>query len=446
MANFVQRRQLALLTQVARIGFALCFILPSISASALAQPNGAAIKWANLKHDKPAIEAMLRNGDVPPGDQGKFEKFFTGFVLPPIAKVAGPNQTTHDLPAVRADIKKYFRIGTGSAYDQLNKIVRDFMKLVVKSRDTDPESKVNALLVLRDLNESEAAPPKSAKPLPDSLNDFVLLLKAPKLPDYLRAVALVGVHRHAEASPQFPMPAATQAEVTNLTLALLNEKEPPAKRQKSTHFYLRRSAAEILGALGNVGKDGANVLAVRDAMNERDAPILFRVGLCSALSQFDYGGASAAKLDLKAIGEAACYAGIDAAKAELARTNKLSQEKQIYIPPSRRTLGYCFSKPFFVLASTPADRKNGRNGLVAAAAGKPEAKSLQGMQTEVNKIIKYLDGLQPPNEVDDQKISDMIAILESALTKRPDAAKLQVDVAGATDAAGKRGTPAAAPR
>ena len=445
MANFVQRRQLAWLTQVARIGFALCFILPSISASALAQPKVAAIKWGNHKQDKAAVDAMLRDGNVGDADQKKFDEFFIEFVLPPIAKVTDPKQQTHDLPAVRADIKKYFRSATGSAYDRLNSIVRDFMNFVIR-KAPDRECKFNALLVLGDLNETEGTSTRPAKPLPDGLNDLVQYLRMPRLPDYLRVGALVGVQRHALASAQYPIAPATQTEITTLMFSLLNLKEPPADRQKNAHFYLRRTAAEILGALGNIGKDGANVLAVRDAMNERDAPNSFRIGLCNALMLFDYSSAPAAKLDLKALGEAACYAGIDGAKIELARADALAQQKQIFVSPSRRTLGYCFSKPYLAFVSTAADRKNGRNGLVAAAAGKPEAKSLQSMQSEVLKILQYLDKLQKGDDVDSEKVTGMIASLESALTKRPDAAKLQVDVAGANDAAGKRGTPAAAPR
>jgi hypothetical protein len=254
------------------------------------------------------------------------------------------------------------------------------------------------------------------------------------------------VQRHASASAAYTIAPATQTEITTLMFSLLNQKEPPADRQKNAHFYLRRTAAEILGALGNIGKDGANVLAVRDAMNERDAPSSFRIGLCNALMLFDYGSVPNAKLDLKSLAEAACYAGIDGAKIELARADALAQQKMIFVSPSRRTLGYCFNKPYLVFVSTAADRKNGRNGLVAAAAGKPEAKSLQSMQSEVLKILQYLDKLQKGDDVDSEKVTGMIASLESALTKRPDTAKIPVDVAGANEAVGKRGTPAAAPR
>ena len=107
--------------------FVAVVLLPAIGNIASAQiqfnPNRAG--------DKFAVDNMLRGGNVNEAD--KFEKYFTQYILPPLAKVGPPGESKFDLPQVRQDLKRFFSRANGNAYGQLNVIVRNFMKDVIRS-------------------------------------------------------------------------------------------------------------------------------------------------------------------------------------------------------------------------------------------------------------------------------------------------------------------------
>ena len=225
------------------------------------------------------------------------------------------------------------------------------------------------------------------------------------------------------ASSTFPIAPETEAEIIQLMMAQLNETKVPPKRELSGHCYLRRSAAEILGAIGKPGKGGANVLAVKNAIDEKDAPSWFRIGLCDVIGMFNYNDPNLT-MDFKDVGGSVCFVAIESAQKEFDRAAKLMQLKGEWVDPDRRRLSYIFRQAYYALNGK--DRRNGRAGIVGAVAGKEGAKEVQAMQTVTTKIIKYLDENQFANS---EKLTPMVAELKVSLPQRAEAAKLPVDVA-----------------
>ena len=383
-----------------------------------------------LKADRFAaggVEGLLKaNGaDVPIKDQPKFDAYFQKFVLPPLA------MPDRDLPAVRSEIRRNFRMaGSGLAYDRLNQIVRDFMKFLINRPNSTPACRVNAILVLGDLNEFEGTGVKFSKPLPFALDDLIDILKDPKLPDYAKTTALVGVQRHAALSSTYPLAFESALEVGKLMVAMLGEKQVPKSRDPSGHVYVRRTAAEILGEIGEIGKTGAVVELVRDAMNEKDAPLSFRLGLCSAIGNFDYKKNPAAKIDYRSLEAAVCYAAIDAAEKEIARAAQLElqAQKNEVVDPDRRRLSYIFKQLNLALAG--ADVRNGRTGLATAAAeaASPATTSLGSKKALAGSTLQQLD--KPAFIASSEVVQAMLDSLQVGLPKRADAGKLPAEVAG----------------
>ncbi len=396
-------------------------VVAILSSAAHAQPDIREITYTNHKQDRFAVEKLLKDGVIiPAGDQEKFDLYFIEYVLPPIAKI-GDEKSRHDLPAVRAEIKKYFRLASGPPYEQLNRIVREFMKVVIR-KVNDPECRVNAALVLGDLNEEfEGDGGKLLRPLPAALNDLIGYLKMPKLPDYMRAAAMVGVQRHAS----YPMEPGVEAALTQLMLRMLSEKQVPPSRSPGSHAYMRRSAAEVLGVLGNVGEKGEVVAAVVNALDEKDTPLSFRLGLCGVVGMFKYP--TAAKLDYKKIGTGVGAVLVLAAEQEIARAEKLSEQQQELVDPDRRRLSYYFKQADLALAG--ANRRNGRNGLAAAAAGMPIAASLQNVSGQVSKTLIQLD--KEDEFVDSEQLEETLAAIKEALSSNPEEGKLPVELSGA---------------
>jgi len=389
--------------------------------------NGQEIKFDEGRaSDKFTVEAMLRSGNVT--EEAKFDGYFNFYILPPLAKIGPAGQTNFDLPQIRQEVKRLILRSNGNAHDRLNQLVREFVnqKLV---RVRDPGCRVNALLVLGDLNESEQAGPRPAKPLPAALQDLVNLLRMPRLPDYMRVPAMVGVQRHAGMKSTYPLDPAVESQVSQLMLAILKEEKVPATRQPSGHYYLRGLAAEILGALGQPGKGGENVMAVKSAMDEPQAPLMFRVGLCKVIGMFDYSDPNL-KLDYPALAVTACYAAFDAAQKEFERVDKLTQLNQQYVDPDRRKLSYFFRQAYYALNGVSP--RAGRAGIVGAVKGKPQAQPVLALQAPIAKVLKHLDENEVPNG---EKLRPMTDELKVALPQRAEAAKIPVGVAGAKDKA-----------
>lgn len=401
------------------------------------------IKFADRKKDRFAVEQLLRSeAEIPIKDEEKFDGYFQQFVLPPLAN---PDA---DLPAVRNEIKRNFRTAVkGLPYARLNAIVRDFANFTIRSREVrHPACRVNAILVLGDLNEFEGEGSKLAKPLPEALDDLVALLKMPKLPDYMRVAALVGVQRHALMSYKYPLEQNVQEEISKQMFELLAQKEPPGSRAPSAQAYLRLTAAEILGLIGNPGKNGEIAVAVVDAMNEKDAPLSMRLGMCNVIGMFKYN--PAVKVDYKSAAVAVCRTLVDATQRELDRAEILSQQKQTLVDPDRRRLAYIFRQAWLALFG---DRRIKRTGIIAAAteAGRPEAETLTRLFNLVSKTLSELDN--PAAIVDSVDIADKLAaiketlpIQEAAQPNRPAPSKLPADLSGAKKVAAgaKSKTPA----
>lgn len=402
--------------------------LAILAPVAIAFDPVTAIKFTDRKKDRFAVENLLRSGtEIPIRDQEKFNLYFQEYVLP---QIANPDA---DLPAVRNEIKRNFRTGTkGQPYDQLNEIVRDYMKFVIR-KVADPACRVNAILVLGDLNEYEGEGARLSKPLPAGLDDLIAYLKMPKLPDYMRVAALVGVQRHAVMSYQYPLEQNSQEEISRMMFELLTQKQVPPGRDPSAHFYLRRTAAEILGLIGNPGKNGEIVATVIATMNEKDAPLSMRLGMCNVLGMFKYN--KDAKVDYKAAGVAVGRTLLDASQQELTRAEMLTEQKQVLVDPDRRRLAYIYRQAWLALFG---DRRIKRTGLVAAAteAQRPEAETLSKFFTTVSKTLSDLD--DPEAIVDGNEFGEKLAAIRELLlikeTAQPDGTspgKLPADVPAA---------------
>ena len=424
MRNLLVRRQFNGLRFLWCVPLALAAATIELQSQAVAQPPMKAIKYVDHKQDRFSVENMLRSGaEIPPREQAKFDQYFTQYILPPIAKADKPDGPV-DLPEVRNEIKRNFRLANGAAYEQLTRIVRDFMKHVV-IHVKDPACRVNALIVLGDLNESEGSGARPAKPLPGALQDLVSYLKMKNLPDYMRVVCMVGVQRHASMNDTYPVAPEVKEDITRLMLQMLAETKAPDTRAPSGHAYMRRSAAEILGGLGDIGKNGEILTAVLDAMNEKDAPLSFRLGLCGVVGSFVYP--PKAKVDYKKAIIAVFAPVIDASERELARALQLAEQQQRFVAPDRRRLGYVFKQASLALLGTP---RSGKVGLVGAAtaAADPLAATLGGLGSIVRKTLSDLDkeGL----EIDPVEFEDKLANIKQALPKSAVNGKLPADAGG----------------
>ena len=86
--------------------------------------------------------------------------------------------------------------GIGPVYDHLNTLTLEYMKKLIAGR-YHPAVQANAMLMIGELNAVEQGPTTLPSPLPAALEVLVAAVGNAKLPEDIRAVAMVGIRRHA---------------------------------------------------------------------------------------------------------------------------------------------------------------------------------------------------------------------------------------------------------
>ncbi len=139
------------------------------------------------------------------------------------------------------------------------------MKKLVADDKLPIQSRVNALLVIGDLNEKEpkltglqlAAPPE---PLIAATPYLLQLFDNPQTPLSLRATALRGLHRHADLG----VAPAHQPALLASMLTAVQDANVPKDCSPAAHEFLRRRAVEVLGYLKSPTAAGPLLAIVGD--------------------------------------------------------------------------------------------------------------------------------------------------------------------------------------
>ncbi|MEN6450161.1 MAG: hypothetical protein ABFC96_06700 [Thermoguttaceae bacterium] len=140
------------------------------------------------------VKAAQRSGKFEtPEDRAAFDKYYTDYYL--------VRWTWYDelvnLHKYRAELRGPFKMAkSGEVFDELNHIVLSFMEKLVQG-EYYPATRVNAMLAIGELNSVEQAGVQPPVPLPDALKSLIGFVNNEKLPDPLRAAAMVGIMRHA---------------------------------------------------------------------------------------------------------------------------------------------------------------------------------------------------------------------------------------------------------
>jgi hypothetical protein len=370
---------------------------------------------ANRIRNLGEIKAMLlaaRFADA--GERERFDAYFERYALPRWTyQVNAPL-----LPAFRREMQQLLWFGkTGEPHDRLNELILTVLGPVMAGTDlANPAAKenyhvatrVNAALMIGELNAVEPAPTAPPSPLSAALTLLIRTAQDQDSPDAVRVAALVGVSRHVQlwrAGGGSLPPAATA--VQNLVLGILAESAPPEGRTPEGHSWMRAQAMAILGELappaatpvpplGNAPL--AKVLA--DVAADSAVPLPTRTRAAETLGRLNYSGATGlnpSELSL-AIGRAA----LDACDAEAGSV-------------SRRRLKARLAAAWFGLMGEEW-RPTGQPtpGAVAALGTAPPHDSLvAAVQGVLHQMLTMLDD----RKIDDFMLATAVAPLRDALAQ-----------------------------
>ena len=270
----------------------------AIAAGAFAQQpplvyDGMTAKGgAQLFHkalDDPSLLSVKAN-------QTAFDNYVTNYS---ITRLIDPKvESTKQLPEIRDRIKAELRRGptgthllSGVSYDRFNELALQ-TAIRIALGNYKPVVRYNAVLLIGDLDKVQPTMRgrrvlKPGKPYVPALDLMLTWVGLAKAPEFIKAGMLRGIHRHARAGITGTRVGTTQAAM----LALLNGKTPPGKRTAKVHAWMRRRAADVLGAMksAGVGNKVANALTV--VMRDDTEPMLVRGTAAEALGQVLSGAA-----------------------------------------------------------------------------------------------------------------------------------------------------------
>jgi hypothetical protein len=321
----------------------------------------------------------LRNQAFGSTTRAQFDEYFTDYQLLFLAQP--PEENANKLPEVRRDLRtKYFLQGkSGAPYNRLNELAFDMAKEIIKGQFSE-QIKYNAMMVIADLNEQEADlnARLPAKPLADATRYMLVAVKSPRVPDYLRVPALLGLQRHVESNSSFPIPSDAREQLIRSMIDLAGQQKPAANRTPEAQAWLRRLAIQILGTLGESGVQGGSEVVDAVVSTVRDPNNLLSVR-CAAAQALGEVKLPAANLKAGKIANELGALADTVTKAELAFA-----KEQGGVPNRRRLKALYFN----ILTGIGLDEKR---GIGAIATTDAERESIKTIRNSLVALIKYLD-------------------------------------------------------
>jgi len=372
------------------------------------------------------IKSILRTGKIDPADQELFDNYFNNFLFEQFTnpwqgmKQAVYRYSLDDLPRLCKDLRNFLLLDkSGSAYKHLNDLVLKKCGELVKGQypSHDAAIKVNAVLLLGELNETdESGKPKPwAKPFGALVG--IMVGSAQKYPDHLKAAAMVGIERYAAAGA---IPADSSKKVIDALVALVNQQVPPAGRDSEVHQFMRRNAGQILAHIGNPGPDNSVVKALeKSAADPKMRPTL-RCEMALFIGQLKIPPAT--KIDMQGLANAVGHEAVDVCKQEL------DSAKTANRPPSRRILLLAL-----LTAKEALVGGDSKSGLTAATAGAPAQKFIGNLYGKVKAMQTECESSDTDTLVDAEvtEINAKLADLESSLVAQAPAKAAPVAAAAA---------------
>ena len=231
------------------------------------------------------IQRILRNGTFESQQQREFEAYYNEYAFARWEDLS----RTPEMAGYRKDFVNELKIAKpGAPRNWLIQRAMEFFTQLAKG-NYHPAVRVNAALILGDLNEREAPSVNEMPvPLPAALPVLVELLNDPAQIDAVKVVALRGIIRHATLGIADANVRDTQ--VVPALLALATAKSQPG-RSVEGHAWMRMLAIEALGVVGVLGDQGDPDKVPQtliDVVADEETPVFARCSAARTLGTLRY--------------------------------------------------------------------------------------------------------------------------------------------------------------
>ena len=403
----------------------LMIALPRVHADDnLQEPEGG---WRTLSVDesqnkqRSTIDRILRSRKFSAGEEKFFVEYHHRFAL---TRWSLPKNRAL-LSGYRKDLENEFKNGrSGIPYDKLNEIVLSFMSRLAmatprdegapKPRPFHPASRVNAMLMIGELNSVLAKPPTTPPvPVPEALPVMLSAVTDPDQLDAVKVAALAGIVRHATLGGITAAEARKQVADIMLELA---RRESSAGRSDDGHAWMRSQACEVLGLLESTGDKNEVSTALAEITADTDLPFFLRTAAATSLGKLKYpsGGSFDSTKAAAALGQLI----IDVCTAET-EAEKLFRDE---LKAPRDGTGVTHSEEAKIEEFLSRRLRRFKARIVAVDTGlgvlppKPDAKP---SPKELKDIVKAMLRLFDDKDLDKKTLFAQVMELTPVLPKEP---------------------------
>jgi hypothetical protein len=255
-----------------------------------------------LRRFEPSLNPLSLKGKFDAGEEDGMVEYYEHFLFP-----TWTDPRSASLPELRKKLRLQLilagRAPSQDVHDRLNAVTLEYMNAkLANDSDIHPAVRVNAMLMIGELNAVESPPAHVPQPLPEALPVLLKNINDPKQLDEVKAAAMVGVMRHATLGISDPD---HQKQVVASMLKVLKTPVTPGQAADG-QAWIQGQAAHVLGRLGTAGEGGAVATALAAVAGDTKAPSKARCSAAEALGQLNYsgGGGDAGSL-LSALGQLA---------------------------------------------------------------------------------------------------------------------------------------------
>lgn len=186
-----------------------------------------------------------------------------------------------ELPKMRQELVRFLQTSglaeDATAHKRMQTRVLQVMTAMIE-KEYHPFVRVNAMLVLGELNSKE--PPLSFRdppvPHPEALKVMLKAVNDPAQADAVRAAGLIGIGRHAQLG--------VSDEALNRQVRQAAEKLTAAEY----HQWIRRQAINVLGHVGEMGRDGEIANMLMKFIADESEPMSIRCAAAEAFGSLDF--------------------------------------------------------------------------------------------------------------------------------------------------------------
>lgn len=339
----------------------LCVVLGAVSLPARGQPDEVKGQtWAQIEqgNDMRRLRDTLRLGE--PLTQEDVT-FINQTLLPQLESSVNRPQIDR---VVRRKLRDLQNVTDNPAtFEQFTKLTADFMLKLARNDRKEPIVRVNAALLVGELNDDS-----KKRPWPGSLAPLVAIVADGALSPEVRIAAAAGLQRHADAARQAGDSALTACaeKIAPLMTPLLS---PPAGIDRAAADWLAGRGLTILRSLA--GADPAGVATAAAVLHDDARPLDLRIRSASVVASGKAKDLDAAKVvaSVDSIARRLLEEELRAADEQRPAAGKPAAEPPA--PPGRRQAARRLS---WALA-TLADALFGEDttGGVASLLAEPEA-------------------------------------------------------------------------